>query len=332
MSILGKPNKRVVLMVLMAALFFAAISSITTVNATTEVGYLSIEVTVTNNSASIKVIGDNITDVADADVYIDDAYLDTTDAYGYVNESDFSPGNHHVYAAYGELSADSYFRIGGSAIFLNVSVNNASVSINVIDNGSTPVANADVYIDSEYIGASNAYGFVNATTSVKPGQHYAYAQYGDLAAEKDFRIGGNAITVNALVNGQNVSILVNDENGDAVYDADLYIDGEYAGTTNAYGFVNDSVGAKPGIHYAYAQYGDLAAEKDFRIGGNAITVNALVNGQNVSILVNDENGDAVYDADLYIDGEYAGTTNAYGFVNDSVGAKPGIHYAYAQYG
>jgi protocatechuate 3,4-dioxygenase beta subunit len=331
MKILGKSNKKIVSMILMAALFFSAISPIAiVVKATPEVGYLSVAVTVTGNSASVKVIGDNTTDVAGADVYIDYAYVGTTDDYGYVNESSLSPGDHHAYAEYGELSADSYFRIEGNAIFLTVTVNGTSVSINVIDNASLPVAGADAYIDGEYVGTSNAYGFVNVTVSAKPGMHGVHVQYGDLAVGAEFRIGGGAISLKTTVNGTSVSVRILNNKSEPVSDADVYIDGWYTATTNVTGYVNES-GLRPGEHYVYAAYGDLYTEEVFRIGGDAVFLKTTTNKTAVSVRVIDNKSEPVHGADVYIDDWYAGTTDDNGYVNDS-GLRPGEHYAYVVYG
>ncbi|MFA5772777.1 MAG: carboxypeptidase regulatory-like domain-containing protein, partial [Thermoplasmata archaeon] len=192
------------------------------------------------------------------------------------------------------------------------------------------VYDADLYIDGEYAGTTNAYGFVNDSVGAKPGIHYAYAQYGDLSAEKDFRIGGDAIFLKTIANKTSVSIKVVNNESDSVADADVYVDYWYTGTTNDYGFVNDS-GLGPGEHYAYVIYGDLFADEIFRVGGDAITLKVAVNKTSVSVRVLDNESEPLAGADIYTDGWYVSVTDDDGYVNDS-GLSPGEHYVYAAYG
>ncbi|MDI6917704.1 MAG: hypothetical protein QMC80_07915, partial [Thermoplasmatales archaeon] len=290
------------------------------------------------NDVVINVTNSTGGPVAGASVYIDNAYVDTTDDNGQVYDYDLQHKEHQVDVYYGNATAKTKFHIGDYILVyahlyaLDTDGYYNDVTVEVYDDKGNWVNGAKVYIDDAYKGKTKDNG-TYTENNLSAGTHVINITHGNKFASTTIYIEGDVVNelfvkayvIDEYISGSivfgNVTVWVWDANWTPIENATVYIDSYAQGETGADGTLT-RYGFETGIHFVDVYYGGLHAYIEFVIGevcypyayATALNGDGIYN--DAVIYIYGADWYLVSWAKVYIDGNYLGNTTT------------GVFYAY----
>ena len=222
-------------------------------------------------------------------VKLDGAIVETTGDSGRVTIPEVEFGEHTITVELAGEEKSSRIRIASTQRqymdFVFTVEKRGSITVRVYDQNGSPLSNADISLDGVREGATSQDGTL--TLSALEGSHNVEAAYEGETAQKSVTVVKNQtsfadLTIHLAVETTLV-VFVRDDTGNAIADANVYLDTLFMGKTDAQGKIEQAV--TPGFHA-------VRAEKE---GYDPVTQNTTVEEgktNSVKVVIPEKKGDA----------------------------------------
>jgi len=217
--------------------------------------------------------------ISGANVSLNGTFVASTDASGNVIIPEVDFGEHTITVQYEGEEQTSRMRIASTQKqfieFVFTVEKRGSIQVRVFSQKGDPIENVDVYIDGFKEGLTSQDG--TFTVSTAEGDHFVEVKYQDAQASQRVTVVKNQTTFADLTIYLEVyttlSVFVKDETGNAVADANVYLDTIFLGRTDSEGKVEER--ATPGPHTVRVEkqgYNPSTQNTQIEEGGNTVTV------------------------------------------------------------
>lgn len=220
-------------------------------------------------------------------------------------------GDHTIIIIWNGAKYEKGFYYGGKEKVILIQLPNpVSTLVSVWENNlNKPIPNVIIYVDGEKKGTTNVDGA--CTFMLAPGDHTFKLTGDGVSLTKVRAVGPTSGTIEFEVEkAETIVVEVTDTlTGQAVENADIYLDGVYKGETSVIGNLEIS-NVKDGSHQIEVTYKGVSESKSVTVSSaNTFFSFSISIPCTVTLAVHDtETGLPVKEMDVYIDGDMRGTT------------------------
>lgn len=220
-------------------------------------------------------------------------------------------GDHTIIIIWNGAKYEKDFYYGGKEKVILIQLPNpVSTLVSVWEkNLNKPIPNVIIYVDGEKKGTTNVDGA--CTFMLAPGDHTFKLTGDGVSLTKVRAVGPTSGTIEFEVEKvETIVVEVTDTlTGQAVENAEIYLDGVYKGETSVNGNLEIS-NVKDGSHQIEVTYKGVSESKSVTVSSvNTLFGFSISIPRTVTLTVHDtETGLSVREMDIYIDGELRGTT------------------------
>lgn len=188
--------------------------------------------------------------------------------------------------------------------------------VTVYNEQKNVIKGANVFLNGNAVGTTDEYGKCHLP-SVETGTYPLSVQadgYSLYSKNVTLTQDTNDITVDMSSASASVSITVKDASGNALANALVYTNGDYAGKTDSKGLFTISGDVGKSITITVSRDGYTTAERTYTVVNGTNTADfVLEHGTSfINISVVDGDGKAISEAEIYVDGAAVGKTDAAG--------------------
>ena len=236
-------------------------------------------------------------------------------------------GDHTIIIIWNGAKYEKGFYYGGKEKVILIQLPNpVSTLVSVWEkNLNKPILNVIIYVDGEKKGTTNVDG--TCTFMLAPGDH-TFKLVGDgVSLTKVRAVGPTSGTIEFEVEkAETIVVEVTDTlTGQAVENVGIYLDGDYKGETLLNGNLEIS-NVTDGSHQIEVTYKGVSESRSVTVSSaNTLFSFSIPIPRTVTLIVHDtETGLSVREIDVYVDGEFRGTTTRDGeFIIENI--LPGHH-------
>ncbi len=236
-------------------------------------------------------------------------------------------GDHTIIIIWNGAKYEKDFYYGGKEKVIVIQLPNpVSTLVSVWEkNLNKPIPNVIIYVDGEKKGTTNVDGA--CTFMLAPGDHTFKLTGDGVSLTKVRAVGPTSGTIEFEVEKvETIVVEVTDTlTGQAVENAEIYLDGVYKGETSVNGNLEIS-NVKDGSHQIEVTCKGVSESKSVTVSSaNTLFSFSIPIPRTVTLIVHDtETGLSVREIDVYVDGELRGTTTRDGkFIIENI--LPGHH-------
>ena len=246
---------------------------------------------------------------------------------GIVEVEDLEGGDHTIIIIWNSAKYEKGFYYGGKEKVILIQLPNpVSTLVSVWEkNLNKPIPNVIIYVDGEKKGTTDVDGA--CTFMLAPGDHTFKLTGDGVSLTKVRAVGPTSGTIEFEVEkAETIVVEVTDTlTGQAVENAEIYLDGVYKGETSLNGNLEIS-NVKDGSHQIEVTCKGVSESKSVTVSSaNTFFSFSIPIPRTVTLIVHDtETGLPVKEMDVYIDGDMRGTTTRDGkFIIENI--LPGHH-------